>query len=113
MRQSGAAIQICTLRFPDGGRVEAQIHADSPYQDAPVQYAGAVDRMPVTLQSSSSVLLRALFHSLAREYGANFHEEVIGAWDRYADDMESVGQASREASADQNDSRPNGVTRSP
>ncbi len=78
--------QICGLRFPDGATVLAKINAESPYQDAVVEYSGPFDRLPVKPDLASSVLLRALFQSFAREMGAAFQEELIGSWDRFAED---------------------------
>lgn len=90
MRSPEIATQVCTLCFLDGARVTAELRADSPYQDCPVTYSGALDRLPVALETASSVLLRAVFRSFARELRANFEEEVIGTWERYAEDGDEL-----------------------
>ena len=84
--QPAVVTQICTLRFRDGASVAAQLTASSPYEDCSVKYSGAVDRLPVRFEFASSVLLNALFRSFARELRVSFEEEILGSWDRFADD---------------------------
>jgi hypothetical protein len=84
--------QVCGLRFPDGATVLAQIKAETPYEDAPIEYSGPVERLPVKPGLASSVLLRALFQSFARELDAGFQEELIGSWDRFAEEEDEPSE---------------------
>ena len=84
--QHASVTQICTLRFRDGLSVSAQLSASSPYEDCPVAYSGAVERLPARFEFASAVLLNALFRSFARELRVSFAEEILGSWDRFAGD---------------------------
>ena len=97
--QHASVTQICTLRFGDGATVAAQLSASSPYEDCRVEYSGAVERLPVCFEFASSVLLNALFRSFARELRVGFEEEILGSWDRFADD-ENDPEPSFEAEED-------------
>jgi hypothetical protein len=77
---------VCSLRFPDGETATAQIEANSPYQECPVVYSGAAERLPIRNGIADTVLLRVLFHSFARELRAKFEEKLIGSWDRITDE---------------------------
>ena len=93
--------QICGLHFADGATVLAQITTESPYQDATVEYSGPSERLPVKPEMASSVLLRALFQSFARELGAMFREDLIGSWQRFAEEEdEPVEEEDPEPSPD-------------
>ena len=78
--------QVCSLRFPDGEIATARIEARSPYQECPVVYSGAVDRLPFRDGSADTVLLRVLFLSFARELRAKFEEKLIGSWVQFTEE---------------------------
>jgi hypothetical protein len=78
--------QVCSLRFPDGEIATAQIEARSPYQECPVVYSGAAERLPIRDGSADTVLLRVLFLSFARELQAKFEEKLIGSWERFTEE---------------------------
>ena len=80
------ATQVCSLRFGDGEIATARIQARSPYQECPVVYSGAVERLPIRDGTADAVFLRVLFQSFARELRATFEEELIGSWEYGADE---------------------------
>jgi hypothetical protein len=73
---------VCSLRFPDGEMASARIEATSPYEECPVTYSGAAERLPIRNSTADTVLLRVLFLSFARELRAKFEEKLIGSWER-------------------------------
>jgi hypothetical protein len=77
---------VCSLRFPDGKTATAQIKVSSPYQECPVVYSGAAERLPIRNGIADTVLLRVLFLSFARELRAKFEEKLIGSWNRFTDE---------------------------
>src|SRR5689334_17843131 len=76
----GQSVITCRLLFPDGETVTAQICARSRYDDCQVAYAGAVGRLPFSVERADSVVLPAYFKSFARELRARFQEERTGEW---------------------------------
>jgi hypothetical protein len=77
---NAAVRHVCTLCFKDGTKVSGEITTRSRYEETPVIYSGAVDRLPYSFATADSVLLRALFQSLSRELKAQFREQIIGEW---------------------------------
>jgi len=84
--KSKCVTQICRLFFRDGQIASGQIQAGSRYQEAPVLYSGAIERLPVRYETADSVLLRVMFRSFARELRARFEEELIGTWEPFIEE---------------------------
>lgn len=64
----------CSLRFKDGHTVTARIKARTKIEDAPVEYSGSVERLPLMTSKATAVELQAYFKSFARELKARYDE---------------------------------------
>ena len=74
----------CQLTFADGATAAGSIIAESADADYPVEYTGAVARLPRRYDAADASQLRALFRALAQETGAQFSETSEGEYDRWA-----------------------------
>lgn len=76
----------CTLRLSDTESVSASVKADSPHALVPVEWTGAVARVPhdARWRSSQPAVLRAHFRALAQELKATFEEQVSGHYTSWA-----------------------------
>lgn len=69
---------ICTLRFADGQCVIAILKIDSPQQECPINYEGAVERLPWRPPSGDPLDFKVIFRSLAREHHAQMEVQEEG-----------------------------------
>lgn len=77
--------QICTLTFADGATVTARIEAASPHAREPIEYSGAVERLPRRHEQGDPAMLRAFFENLAEELPAEYSESGEGDYERWAE----------------------------
>jgi hypothetical protein len=67
----------CSLRFRDGHTVTARIKARTKIEDAPVEYSGSIERLPLVTSKATAVELQAYFKSFARELKARYDEVEV------------------------------------
>jgi hypothetical protein len=70
----------CTLTFPDGKKVTAQIEAQSPATDYPITYAGCVDRLVTKCATGTASDLELLFTLAARRSRAELNVVRTGQY---------------------------------
>lgn len=61
---------IGTLRFSDGQCVIAIMQADTPKEERPINYQGAIERLTWRPESVDPLGFKVMFRSLAREHRA-------------------------------------------
>jgi len=73
-----------TITWPDGKRAIAEIEAESPEQNYPVQYAGTFTRLLRPPKQSDVALLAAAMRQSAEQTGGTYSEHYTGQYARWA-----------------------------
>jgi hypothetical protein len=71
-----------TITWPDGKRAVAEIEAESPEQNYPVDYAGTFTRLLTPPKRSDVALLAAAMRRSADQTGGRYSEHYAGRYDR-------------------------------
>lgn len=71
----------CILEFADGSRTSASVAAVTPEGSYPVEYRGAVHRLPRQLEASDPRRLETFFQDLALETGGRLQILRKGVYD--------------------------------
>ena len=71
----------CILEFTDGTRTSARVAAVTPEGSYPVEYRGAVHRLPRQVEVSDPRRLETFFQDLAQETGGRLQILRKGVYD--------------------------------
>jgi len=71
----------CILEFADGTRTSGSVAAITPEDCCPVEYRGAVHRLPRQLDASDPRRLESFFRGIAQETGSQLEVKRKGVYD--------------------------------
>jgi hypothetical protein len=71
----------CILEFPDGASTSGSVSAITPEGDWPVEYRGAVHRLPEQLTTTTPESLESFFKTLAQATGSRLQVTRKGVYD--------------------------------